>query len=127
MNLQPQNPAAGGRRSAATAGRCLFRCDQPTRMDFAVHLGLGLAAVMAVVFSLVATFDFCARFDQIVERFSEDRSSAAVSAPAEKEKTTFTNAARVGAPLVDPGQVPRTNLPSAVPAVSRENGSPMSG
>src|ERR1041385_7500839 len=49
--------------------------DQSSRMDFAVHLGLGLAALLAVVISLGATFDFCGRLDQIAEALTSDRSS----------------------------------------------------
>src|SRR6266566_10039067 len=47
--------------------RQLFRYNEPTRMDYIVHLSLGLAAVVAVVCSLGATFDFCARLDRIAD------------------------------------------------------------
>src|SRR5437879_6016293 len=56
------------RDSAFEKGNCmrqLFRCNEPTRMDLVVHVSLGLAAVVAVICSLEATFDFCSRLDQI--------------------------------------------------------------
>jgi len=95
-------------------------------MDLAVHLGLGLAALMAVVFSLGATFDFCARLDQIAERLTNDPSAAA-SAPAAKERNSFTNAAGAAVPPPQPVEASRTNSPPTLPAACREPGSSMSG
>jgi len=105
----------------------LIHCPQTSRMDFAVHFSLGLAALVAVVLSLGATFDFCAHLDQIAERFSGDRSSIVVSAPVESEQNAFTNAAGVAAPLPGPGQASRTNPVSAAPCADLGVGCPMPG
>ena len=105
--------------------RLVFRYNEPTRMDCVVHLSLGLAAVVAVICSLGATFDFCARLDQIAEWFQAP--SAVVSVPREGERISFTNAAAVEAPVLDAGQVPQTNLPGTAPAADRDVGSPASG
>jgi len=103
----------------------LFRNNEPTRMDFVVHLSLGLAAVVAAVCSLEATFDFCARLDQIAEWFRGP--AAVVSVPGERERISFTNAAGVEAPVMDTGQAAQTNLPGTAPAADRGVGSPASG
>jgi len=103
----------------------LFRCNEPMRMDYAVHLSLGLAAVVAVICSLKATFDFCARLDQIAEWFRGP--ATVVSVPGERERISFTNAAGVEAPVLDTDQVPQTNLPAVAPAADRGVGSPASG
>ena len=105
--------------------RQLFRYNEPTRMDFVVHLSLGLAAVVAAVCSLEATFDFCARLDQIAEWIQGP--SAVVSVPGERERNSFTNTACVEAPLLDADQAPQTNLPAVAPAADRGVGSPASG
>ena len=67
----------------------LFRCNEPARMEFVVHLSLGLAAVVAVCCSLGVTFDFCARLDQIASWFRVP--STVVPVAAEEERTSFTN------------------------------------
>jgi hypothetical protein len=103
--------------------RQLFRYNEPTRMDFVVHLSLGLAAVVAVICSVGATFDFCARLDQIAEWFQAP--SAVVSEPGEGERISFTNAAGVEVPALDSGQATQTNFPA--PAADRGIGSPASG
>jgi len=105
--------------------RQLFRYNEPTRMHYVVHLSLGVAVVVAVVCSLGATFDFCARLDQIVEWIQ--RPSAAVTVPGESERTSFTNTAGVEAPLLDADWAPQTNLPAVAPAADRGVGSPASG
>jgi hypothetical protein len=105
--------------------RQLFHNDEPTRMDFVVHVSLGLAAVVAVVFSLVATFDFCSRLDRIAEWIQDP--SAVVSAPGERERNSFTNTAGVEAPFLDADQAPRTNYPAVPPAADQGVGSPASG
>ena len=103
--------------------RQLLSYNEPTRMDCVVHLSLGLAAVVAVVCSLGATFDFCARLNQIVEWFQAP--SAVVSVPGEGERISFTNAAGVEVPVLDAGQATQTNFPA--PAADRGVGSPASG
>ena len=103
--------------------RRLFRYNEPTRMDSVVHLSLGLAAVVAVIGSLGATFDFCARLDQIVEWFQSP--ATGVSVPGEGERVSFTNAAGVEAPVLDAGQTTQTNFPA--PAADPGIGSPASG
>ena len=108
-----------------TTLRQLFRYNEPTRMDHAVHLSLGLAAVVAVVCSLEAAFDFCARLDQIAEWIQGP--SAVVCAPGERERISFTNAAGVEAPVLDADQAPQTTLPGIAPAADRGVGSPESG
>ena len=105
--------------------RQLLSYNEPTRMDCVVHLSLGLAAVVAVVCSLGATFDFCARLNQIVEWFQAP--SAVVSVPSEGERISFTNAAGVEAPVLDADQAPQTTLPGIAPAADRGVGSPESG
>jgi hypothetical protein len=105
--------------------RELFRHNEPTRMDYVVHLCLGLAAVVAMVCSLEATFDFCSRLDQFAEWIQGP--SAVVSVPAEREKISFTNTAGVEAPLLDADRAPQTNLPAVAPAANRGVGSPASG
>ena len=105
--------------------RQLFRCNEPMRMDYVVHLSLGLAAVVAVICSLRATFDFCARLDQIAEWFRAP--SAVVCVPGERKPIRFTNAAGVEAPVLDAGQALQTNLPGTAPAADRAVGSPVSG
>jgi len=105
--------------------RQLFRNNEPTRMDFVVHLSLGLAAVVAAVCSLEATFDFCARLDQIAEWFQAP--SALAPVPGERERISFTNAAGVEVPVLDAGQAPQTNLPGTAPAADRGVASPASG
>ena len=105
--------------------RQLFRYNEPTRMDYVVHLSLALAAVVAVVCSLGVTFDFCARLDQIAEWFRDP--VAVVSIPEEGETISFTNAAGVEVPVLDAGQVTQTNLPGTAPAADRGVGSPASG
>jgi len=106
--------------------RRLLRCPEPSRLDFAVHFSLGLAALMAVVLSLGATFDFCARLDQIGRWFSNQDGSEIVSGPDQREKNSFTNAAGLPTPLLRPGPVLPTNLPAGLP-VCPDSGSPMSG
>jgi hypothetical protein len=103
--------------------RQLFRFNEPTRMDCVVHLSLGLAAVVAVVCSLGATFDFCARLDQFVEWFQSP--SAVVSEPGKGERISFTNAAGVEVPVLDAGQATQTNFPA--PATDPGIGSPAPG
>ena len=103
--------------------RQLFRYNEPTRMDCIVHLSLGLAAVVAVICSLGATFDFCARLDQIAEWHQAP--AAVVSMPGEAERISFTNAAGVGVPVLDTGQATQTNFPA--PAADQGIGSPASG
>jgi len=105
--------------------RQLFRCNEPMRMDYVVHLSLGLAAVVAVICSLKATFDFCARLDQIADWFRAP--SAVVCVPGERERIPLTNAAGVEGPVLDSGQAPHTNLPAFAPTADREVGSPVSG
>jgi len=105
--------------------RQLFRGNGPMRMDYVVHLSLGLAAVVAVICSLRATFDFCSRLDQIAEWFRA--SSAVVCVPGERKPIPFTNAAGVEAPVLDAGQALQTNLPGTAPAADRAVGSPVSG
>ena len=105
--------------------RQLFRYNEPTRMDFVVHLSLGLAAVVAVICSLEATFDFCARLDPIAEWFRG--TAAVVSVPGDRERISFTNAAGVEASLLDAEQAAQTNLPAVAPAADRGVGSPASG
>src|SRR3989442_25653 len=103
-------PIRGSTFEKGTDMRLLFRYNEPTRMDYLVHLSLGLAAVAAVVCSLGATFDFCARLDQIAEWFQA--SSAVVAVPGEGERISFTNAAGVGVPVLDAGQATQTNFPA---------------
>ena len=103
----------------------LFRNNEPTRMDFVVHLSLGLAAVVAAVCSLEATFDFCSRLDRIAEWIQGP--STVISVPGEREGNTFTNMAGVEAPFLDADQAPQTNLPAFAPAADRCVGSPPSG
>jgi hypothetical protein len=103
--------------------RQLFHNHEPTRMEFVVHVSLGLAAVVAVVCSLEATFDFCSRLDRIAEWIQDP--SAVVSVPGERERNTFTNATGVEAPVLDTGQPTQTNFPA--PAADRGIGSPASG
>jgi hypothetical protein len=103
--------------------RQLFRYNEPTRMDNVVHLSLGLAAVVAVLCSLWATFDFCERLDQIAEWFQAP--SALVSVPGEGERISFTNAAGVEVPVLDAGQAAQTNFPA--PAADQGVGSTASG
>ena len=105
--------------------RELFRYNEPTRMDYVVHVSLGLAAIVAVVCSLEATFDFCSRLDQIVEWFQGP--AAVVTVPGETERNSFTNTAGVEAPLRDADWAPQTNLPAVAPAADRGVGSPASG
>ena len=105
--------------------RQLFRYNEPTRMDHVVHVSLGLAAILAAVCSLEATFDFCSRLDQIVEWFQGP--AAVVSAPGKGERISFTNAANVEVPVMDTGQATQTNLPGIAPAADRGVGSPTSG
>ena len=103
--------------------RQLFRYNEPTRMDYVVHLSLALAAVVAVVCSLGVTFDFCARLDQIAEWFRDP--AAVVSIPEEGKRISFTNAAGVEVPVQDAGQATQTNFPA--PAADQSLGSPASG
>ena len=103
--------------------RQLFRYNEPTRMDYVVHLSLGLAAVVAVVCSLGATFDFCARLDQFTKWFQAP--SAVVSEHGERESISFTNAAGVEVPVLDAGQATQTNFPA--PAANQGIGFPASG
>ena len=103
--------------------RQLFRYNEPTRMDYIVHLSLGLAAVVAVVCSLGATFDFCGRLDQIVEWFQ--RPAAVVCMPGERERISLTNSSCVEVPVLDAGQATQTNFPA--PAADQGFGSPASG
>jgi hypothetical protein len=91
-------------------------------MDCVVHLSLGLAAVLAVICSLGATFDFCTRLDQIVESF---QAPAVVSVPGEAEKNSFTNATGVEAPGLNAGQATQTNFPATT--AEQGLGSPASG
>jgi hypothetical protein len=105
--------------------RQLVRYNEPTRMDYVVHVSLGLAAVVAAVCSLEATFDFCSRLDRIAQWIQG--SSAVVSVPGEKERNSFTNAAGIEAPVLDADQAPQTNLPAVAPAADRGVGSPASG
>lgn len=105
--------------------RHLFRCNKPTRMDTFVHLGLGLAAVVAICCSLGATFDFCSRLDQIADWFMTP--SAVVSAPGEGERISLTNATGVEVPVLDAGPGLQTNLPAFGPTVGSEVGCPASG
>ena len=105
--------------------RRLFRYNEPTRMDYIVHLSLGLAAVVAVVCSLGATFDFCARLDRIADWLKAP--SAAAGESGEGEKFSFTNGADVKVPVLDAAQPAQTNLPAIAPAANRDVGSPASG
>src|SRR5436190_838065 len=102
-------PARDPTSEKGTDMRQLLSYNEPTRMDCVVHLSLGLAAVVAVVCSLGATFDFCARLNQIVEWFQAP--SAVVSVPSEGERISFTNAAGVEVPVLDAGQATQTNFP----------------
>src|SRR5256885_36177 len=104
----------------------LFRCPKTSRLDFAVHLSLGVAALVAVVLSLGATFGFCARLDQITRWFSNSDGPAIVSGADQPEANSFTNAGGLSTPLRPPGPVLQTNMPTGLP-VSGDNGSPMSG
>jgi hypothetical protein len=103
--------------------RQLFRYNEPTRMDYVVHLSLGLAAVVAVFCSLQATFDFCARLDQIAEWFQAP--ATVVSAPGEGKKNSFTNATGVEVPALEAGRSAQTNFPAAT--AEQGMGSPASG
>ena len=103
--------------------RQLFRYNEPTRMDHVVHLSLGLAAIVAVVCSLEATFDFCSRLDQIAEWIQGP--SAVATVPDEKERNSFTDTAGVEAPLLDTDQAPQTNFPA--PAAEQGVAPPASG
>ena len=103
--------------------RHLFRYNEPTRMDYVVHLSLGLAAVVAVVCSLQATFDFCAQLDQIVAWFQAP--AAVASAPGDGKKNTFTNATEVDVPALEAGRAAQTNFPAAT--AEQGMGSPASG
>ena len=103
----------------------LYHGPESSRWDCVVHLSLGLAAVVAVVCSLEAAFDFCARLDQIAEWIQGP--SAVVCAPGERERISFTNAAGVEAPVLDADQAPQTTLPGIAPAADRGVGSPESG
>jgi hypothetical protein len=105
--------------------RQLFRYHEPTRMDFVVHLSLGLAAVVAMICSLRATFDFCTRLDRIAESFQVP--SPVAAALNEGEKNSFTNAAGVEARALDASEAPKTNLPSFAPEADRGVGAPASG
>ena len=105
--------------------RDLFRFNEPTRMDWIVHLSLGLAAVIAVLCSLGATFEFCTRLDRIALWFKAP--SAVAPAPTEGERISFTNAAGVEAPALGAGQGPQTNLPAFAPITDRGVCSPTSG
>jgi len=95
-------------------------------MDFVVNLSLGLAAMLAVGFSLGATFAFCAHLDRIAGWFSSQEGLAIVSGPDQPERNSFTNAAGPPTPVLQPDSVLRTNLPSGSPG-SGETRSPMSG
>jgi hypothetical protein len=92
----------------------LFRCPGPNPMDRVVHLTLGLAVLVAVIFSLGEALNFCAQLDQIAERLSSDR-PAVVSSTEEQENTGFTNATAAGTGGPSRGSTCRTNSPSAVP------------
>jgi hypothetical protein len=92
-------------------------------MDYVVYLSLGLAAVVAVVCSLGATFDFCAHLNQFVEWFQAP--SAVVSEPGEGERISFTNAAGAEVPVLDAGQATQPNF--RAPAARPDIGSPASG
>jgi len=95
-------------------------------MDFVVNLSLGLAAVLAVVFSLGTTFNFCTHLDRIARRFSNQDGLVVVSGPDQPEGNSFTNAAGPPAPIPQPSPVLRTNLTSGMPG-GGETSSPMSG
>jgi hypothetical protein len=106
--------------------RQILRFNEPTRMDAVIHLCLGLAAVVAVVCSLEAAFDFCGRLDQLAESFQAPTSVGSVT--DENVMSSFTNAASVEAPVLDAGQVQQTNLPGMTPAAAdRGVSSPASG
>jgi hypothetical protein len=118
-------PTRDSKFEKGTDMRQLFRYNEPTRMDHVVHLSLGLAAVVAVICSLEATFDFCSRLVRIAEWIQSP--SAVVSVPGERERNSFTNTACVEALFLDADQAPQTNLPVVAPAADRGVGSPASG
>src|ERR1043166_4259537 len=70
----------------------LIRTPNPSRMDFVVNLSLGLAAMLAVAFSLRAAFDFCARLDRIAQWCSSQDGLAVVSGSDQPGRNSFTNA-----------------------------------
>lgn len=117
-----QDGPASERAGGTDRGK-LFRYNPSTRLDLIVHLGLGLAAVAAVICSLQATFAFCARLDQIGAWFRNPPAHVSPSSEADR----LTNAEGVDAPALDAGQTAQTNLPSVAPVVGGGLDSPMSG
>ncbi|PYJ63546.1 MAG: hypothetical protein DME24_01165 [Verrucomicrobia bacterium] len=74
-------PVGGGMAESRANRRLFLPLSQPTRMDLAVHLILGLAALVAVIFALRATFEFCAQIDRIAATLNTGRSSAIIATP----------------------------------------------
>ena len=124
--MNPTRPHGQYPLEKGTRMHRLFRTPKPSRMDFVVNLSLGLAAVLAVVFSLGTTFNFCTHLDRIARRFSNQDGLVVVSGPDQPEGNSFTNAASLPAPILQPGPVMRTNPPSGLPPHG-ETRSPMSG
>jgi len=127
QNATPRLQAEPHRDSISGQGfgtRRLVSYNEPTRMDFVVHFSLALAAVVGVICSLRATFDFCTRLDRIAQSFQIP--SPVVATPGEGENS-FTNATGVEARALDASQAPQTNLPSFAPEADRGVGSPASG
>ena len=74
-------PVGGGMAESRANRRLFLPLSQPTRMDLAIHLILGLAALVAVIFALGATFEFCAQIDRIAATLNSGRSSAIIARP----------------------------------------------
>src|SRR5437870_6992063 len=76
-----QDLPVGGMAESQANRRLFLPLSQPTRMDLAVHLILGLAVLVAVIFALGATFEFCAQIDRIAATLNTGRSSAIIATP----------------------------------------------
>ena len=103
-----------------------FPRPEPARMEGVVHLCLGLAVLVAVIFSLGATFDFCAHLDSVAGSFCSDGGPPVVSGSGQVVKSASTNSARQSVPLAEPREAPETNPPAAVSG-DRGRAAPMSG
>src|SRR5947207_5751195 len=124
--IWPESPLSCSRIEKGTVMRRSFRYPESSQLDLAVDLSLGLAALMAVLLSLGATFDFCSRLDRITAWFCNDSGSAEVSDTGQPERRSLTNAAGAIQPSLQPDQPPQTDPPSGSAGAPGGEGPPTS-
>ena len=92
-------------------GRCVpYR--QPTRAELLIHVALGAAAMVTVVFAVCDSFRFATDLECIAQRLSTPQAAVAHCTSSDRKQSSLTNIGTLELQLPWPTQVQQSNVPS---------------